>query len=114
VTGRALIDPNADVVLDVAGLADLFGAMSDDALIEAELAFRFAAMGGEIRLAGAEHFVRFANHAVLIPTLIARIVRAYRLDRGPLLPALEELEADIEAAFIRGDQERELEATWLL
>ena len=107
------LDPERPSLIDAGALALTLGQMNDDALREAEQAFRMAADGWQVRFAGSE-FVTFSNGTRAIPLCLAHIIREYREDGAPLLAALQRLSRVIDARLAECEEIESLEDVWKL
>jgi hypothetical protein len=117
VTEVKFIDPGRPSILDAVSLAGALGRLDDDGLRAAEMAFRAASEGWQVRFAGSE-FVEFKNGMRTIPLLIARIIADHRESGCPFLGPLERLRDQIdEALAVSGEAAEQiirLEDQWKL
>jgi hypothetical protein len=107
------IDPDRPSMFDPVALAGVLEDMSDAGLAQAQDAFRLAADGWQVRVAGGD-FVQFSNGARVIPFLIARIIAEHRATGMALLGELERLASQIDEAVAKTDEIDSLEALWQL
>ena len=109
----AFFDPSRTNMLNAAALGEWLGDLSDDELRDAEEAFRLAAYGRPLALAGESTAVQFKGASRAIPWEIGSIIRSHRLHGTPLASSLESLNASVAEGFTETEVAK-LEQLWEL